>query len=75
MLDAVCDIYGMPPDVAEAQDEELLMAMLHARHAAEAVAAFNSKDATMTEAQSVVFNGLLDALDERDEAAGLDEEA
>lgn len=70
----MCEAFTCTPGEAEEQDEELVMDVLFARAARQAVRTFNDPKQTMSEGETKVMDALLGALDERDEALGIEPE-
>ncbi len=74
VIGAVSEAFSIPPSVAEDEDEEFVLRIFEARTARHAVEQFNRKDGTLSDAEQAVFQRLLDALDQHDEARGIPEE-
>ena len=71
----VAKTFGIGPTAAAAEDEQLAVRAMQALHAQDAVDAMGDKNRTPTEYQRYLLDRMFDALDERDRAAGVTEEA
>ena len=69
MVDQVADAFGIDPDRAKMLDYELALRVLDSRAARQMYGDHKAKR-ELTPAQARQLNALMDALDERDEAAG-----
>lgn len=74
-LDLICEAFGIDPDRAVELDHDRTTRVLEARLARQAHQAMNNSNRPMSVSESATYQRLLDALDTRDEAAGVHPEA